>query len=56
MKQQIMNLIEQYERRLRTATTMVREETYISLTQRDRVVIKSSCYRTIISELKQILN
>ena len=49
-------LIEDYERRLKTAETMLERKNYGSITQAERIKTKASCYRTFIAELKQQLN
>ena len=49
-------LIEDYERRLQTAETMLKEKNYSSITQAERIKTKASCYRTFLAELKQQCN
>lgn len=49
-------LIEDYERRLKTAETMLERKNYSSITQAERIKTKASCYRTFIAELKQQCN
>lgn len=49
-------LIEDYERRLQTAETMLKEKDYSSVAQAERIKTKASCYRTFIAELKQQCN
>ena len=49
-------LIEDYERRLKTAETMLKEKDYSNIAQAERIKTKASCYRTFIAELKQQCN
>ena len=49
-------LIEDYERRLKTAETMLERKNYGSIAQAERIKTKASCYRTFLAELKQQCN
>jgi len=46
-------LIEDYERRLRTAEAILGEKNYSSIAQAERIKTKASCYRTFLVELKR---
>jgi len=61
MKQQIEQLKEQYEQRIKTAFGLIDEVTAKSQTDDDRATvlrctIKIGCFRLVVTELERILN